>query len=102
MADERPVLWRTALQAAFVVCYLYRGRCLCYVLQAEEWLLFFCHGLNGLDGLNGFMSYLEAKQKPNKPLGEDGGRCTDVMLPPWSYKSELLTPKPKACAPPSS
>ena len=27
MADERPVLWRTALQAAFVVCYLYRGRC---------------------------------------------------------------------------
>ena len=56
----------------------------------------FYHGLNGLDGLNGFMSYLEAKQKPNKPLGEDGGRCTDVMLPPWSYKSELLTPKPKA------
>ena len=27
MAYERPVLWRTALQAAFVVCYLYRGRC---------------------------------------------------------------------------
>ena len=27
MADERPILWRTALQAAFVVCYLYRGRC---------------------------------------------------------------------------
>ena len=22
-----PFLWRTALQAAFVVCYLYRGRC---------------------------------------------------------------------------
>ena len=22
-------------------------------------------------------------------------------LPPWSYKSKLLTPKPKACAPPS-
>ena len=21
-------------------------------------------------------------------------------LPPWSYKSKLLTPKPKACAPP--
>ena len=39
---------------------------------------------------------LEAKQKPEKPLGEDGGRCPDVMLPPWSYKSELLTPKPKA------
>ena len=23
-------------------------------------------------------------------------------LPPWSYKSKLLTPKPKDCAPPSS
>ena len=33
---------------------------------------------------------------PNKPLGEDGGRCPAVMLPPWSYKSELLTLKPKA------
>ena len=43
-----------------------------------------------------FMSYLGAKQKPEKPLGEDGGRCPAVMLPPWSYKSELLTPKPKA------
>ena len=39
---------------------------------------------------------LGARQKPNKPLGEDGGRCPDVMLPPWSYKSELLTPKPEA------
>ena len=25
--DSPPVLRRTALQAAFVVCYLYRGRC---------------------------------------------------------------------------
>ena len=24
---NKPILWRTALQAAFVVCYLYRGRC---------------------------------------------------------------------------
>ena len=38
----------TRFQAAFVVCYLYRGR------------------------------------------------CPDAMLPLWSYKSELLTPKPKA------
>ena len=37
-----------------------------------------------------------AKQKPDKPLGEDGRLCPDVMLPLWSYKSELLTPKPKA------
>ena len=39
---------------------------------------------------------LGARQKPEKPLGEDGGLCPDVMLPLWSYKSELLTPKPKA------
>ena len=25
--EEGPILWRTALQAAFAVCYLYRGRC---------------------------------------------------------------------------
>ena len=37
----------------------------------------------------------KTKTKIN-PLGEDGGRCPDVMLPPWSYKSELLTPKPEA------
>ena len=36
------------------------------------------------------------RQKPEKPLGEDGGLCPAVMLPLWSYKSELLTPKPKA------
>ena len=29
------------------------------------------------------------RQKPEKPLGEDGRRCPDAMLPPWSYKSEL-------------
>ena len=27
LADKRPILWRTVRQAAFVVCYLYRGRC---------------------------------------------------------------------------
>ena len=36
------------------------------------------------------------RQKPEKPLGEDGGRCPDAKLPLWSYMSELLTPKPKA------
>ena len=24
---NKPILWRTALQAALVVCYLYRGHC---------------------------------------------------------------------------
>ena len=36
------------------------------------------------------------RQKPEKPLGEDGGLCPDAMLPLWSYKSELLMPKTKA------
>ena len=38
----------------------------------------------------------EQDKNQDNPLGEDGGRCPAVMLPPWSYKSELLTPKPKA------
>ena len=42
------------------------------------------------------MSYLGAKHKPEKTLGEDGERCPDAMHPLWSYKSELLTPKPEA------
>ena len=51
-------------------------------LQAPErmWFVFY-HGLNGLDGL---MSCLEAKHKPEKPLGEDGGRC------PCCYASALV------------
>ncbi|MDD6758463.1 MAG: hypothetical protein PUE11_03025, partial [Paraprevotella sp.] len=76
MADKRPILWRTALQAAFVVCYLYRGRCprLLRVVPSRHRSACgfdFDHGFNGVDG---FMSYLEAKHKPEKPLGDDGGR----------------------------
>ena len=39
LADKRPILWRTALQAAFVVCYLYRGRCprLLRVVPSRHW-----------------------------------------------------------------
>ena len=52
MADERPVLWRTALQAAFVVCYLYRGRCprLLIVVPSRHQSacgFYFYHGLGG-------------------------------------------------------
>ena len=36
------------------------------------------------------------KQKQEKPLEEDGGKAPGVRLPLWSYKSKLLTPKPKA------
>ncbi|MDD6606910.1 MAG: hypothetical protein PUF00_03975, partial [Paraprevotella sp.] len=49
-----------------------------------------------LNFLNFLNLFLGARQKPEKPLGEDGGLCPAVMLPLWSYKSELLTPKPKA------
>ena len=70
------------------MCYIYHG-----------WCFLFYHGFNGFNGFNGLMFYLGAKQKPNKPLGEDGGRCPAVMLPLWSFKSELLTPKPEAYHP---
>ena len=46
--------------------------------------------------LNLLNPLLSVRQKPQKPLGEDGGRCPAAMLPLWSYKSELLTPKLKA------
>ena len=38
------------------------------------------------------------KQDKNQinPLERMEGDALAVMLPPWSYKSELLTPKPKA------
>ena len=38
------------------------------------------------------------KQDKNQinPLGRMEGDALAVMLPLWSYKSELLTPKPKA------
>ena len=36
------------------------------------------------------------KQKQEKPLEEDGGKAPGVRLSVWSYKSKLLTPKPKA------
>ena len=35
-------------------------------------------------------------QKQEKPLEEDGGKAPGVRLSLWSYKSKLLTPKPKA------
>ena len=40
-----------SFRSPYVISYIIiRGRCLCCVLQAEEWLLFFCHGLNGFNG----------------------------------------------------
>ena len=37
-----------------------------------------------------------ARQKPEKPLERMEGDALAAMLPLWSYKSELLTPKPKS------
>ena len=49
-----------------------------------------------LEPLNFLNLFLGARQKPEKPLGEDGGRYPAVMHPLWSYKSELLTTKSEA------
>ena len=43
----------------------------------------------------------KTKTKIN-PLKRMEGDALLPNLPPWSYKSELLTPKSKDCAPPSS
>ena len=43
----------------------------------------------------------KTKTKIN-PLKRMEGDALLPNLPPWSYKSELLTPKTKACTPPSS
>ena len=43
----------------------------------------------------------KTKTKIN-PLMRMEGDALLPNLPPWSYKSKLLTPKPKDCAPPSS
>ena len=60
-------------------------------------VIYFYHGYNGLDG---FMSYLRTKHKPEKPLGEDGGRCPDAMLPLRSYK-RALNAQTESISPPS-
>ena len=59
------------------------------------WLFFFYHGFNGLDGC---VFCVCRKQNINQinPLERMEGVALAAMLPPWSYKSELLTPKPKA------
>ena len=43
----------------------------------------------------------KTKTKIN-PLMRMEGDALLPNLPPWSYKSKLLTPKPKDCTPPSS
>ena len=42
------------------------------------------------------VSYKEQDKYQKNPLGRMEGDALAAMLPLWSYKSELLTPKPKA------
>ena len=41
-------------------------------------------------------SHWEQNKNQKNPLERMEGIALAAMLPPWSYKSELLTPKPKA------
>ena len=41
-------------------------------------------------------SHWKQDKNQKNPLGRMEGDALAAMLPPWSYKSELLTPKPKA------
>ena len=41
-------------------------------------------------------SHWEQNKNQKNPLGRMEGDALAAMLPPWSYKSKLLTPKPKA------
>ena len=62
------------------------------------WDFFFYHGFNGFNGLDGWCPVGGWKKNINQinPLERMEGDALADMLPPWSYKSELLTPKPKA------
>lgn len=65
-----------------------------YPQNCEEPVYSFYHGFNGLDG---FACVYWVQYKNNKnPLERMEGFALAVMLPPWSYKSDLLTPKTKA------
>ena len=41
-------------------------------------------------------SHWEQNKNQKNPLERMEGVALAAMLPPWSYKSELLTPKPEA------
>ena len=45
---------------------------------------------------------IRKKQKPEKPLEENGGKAPGDILPLWTNKSKLLMPKSKACHHPLS
>ena len=99
IGDEDTGHWQYKMslhQRLLTVTLDLRGACLrmfllCFTTDLTDWT-----DLNPLNLLNSLNSYLVVRQKHQKPLGEDGGLCPAVMLPLWSYKSELLTPKTKA------
>ena len=59
--------------------------------------------LESLEPFEPFEPLASSKTKTKiNPLKRMEGDALLPNLPFWSYKSELLTPIPKACAPPSS
>ena len=58
--------------------------------------------LNLLNLLNPSNHCWKQDKNQDKPLMRMEGDALVPKLPPWSYKSNLLTPKPKTCVPPSS
>ena len=67
---NKPILWRTALQAALVVCYLYRGRCprLLFgsALQAPECLWFYSFTTDLTDWTDCYLCEAKGKTKTGK------------------------------------
>ena len=100
LADKRPILWRTVRQAAFVVCYLYRGRCprLLKVVPSRHQSasgLYFTTDLT--DWTDCYLCEAKGKTKTGKtPWRGWRAMSPAAMLTPWSYKSKLLKPKPEA------
>ena len=74
---------RTCARSFYIPCY-YGGL----------FSFIFYHGFNGLDGFTG-RGWKQDKNRKN-PLVRMEGVALAVMLPPWSYMSEPLTPKPGA------
>ena len=112
---EEPILRRTALQAVFVICYLYRGRCprLLKVVPSRHRSACgfdFYHGFNGLDGSFPMRGWEQNKNKINPLERVEGGTPEDrgVLTTDRTdkscggrngSKSLLLSPGLRPCSP---
>ena len=66
---------------------------MCYIYHGE--VLFFTTDFTDLTD-SVLWRDREQDKNPINPLGRMEGVALAAMLPLWSYKSELLTPKPEA------